>query len=119
MEIGKKADLVLVRNDDSPAMTPLLNPHGHVVLHAQRADVDTVLVGGRIVKRDHRLVGVDLAGARRAAEATVDHLRAELGEQAWREGMNPAVPETKVLDNPYTYTDYRSAATHGDPVAKR
>ncbi|MFD5244909.1 hypothetical protein ACFWIW_10220 [Amycolatopsis sp. NPDC058340] len=60
----------LVRNDDSPAMTPLLNPHGHVVLHAQRADVDAVLVDGRIVKRDHRLVGADLAGARRAVEAT-------------------------------------------------
>ncbi|EMD22731.1 amidohydrolase [Amycolatopsis azurea DSM 43854] len=119
VEVGKKADLVLVRNDDSPAMTPLLNPHGHVVLHAQRADVDTVLVDGRIVKRDHRLVGADLAGARRAVEATVDHLRAELGEQAWREGMNPEIPDTKVLDNPYTYTDYRSAATHSDTVAKR
>jgi hypothetical protein len=22
------------------------------------------------------------------------------------------VPETKVLDNPYTYTDYRSTSTH-------
>ncbi|WP_280427345.1 amidohydrolase family protein [Nocardia brasiliensis] len=116
VQVGKKADLVLVRNDASPAMSPLLNPHGHVVLHAQRADVDTVLVDGRIVKRDHRLVGVDLAGARRAAQATVDYLRAELGEQAWRAGMNPEIPETKVLDNPYTYTDYRSATTHGDPV---
>ncbi|MGY2062913.1 amidohydrolase family protein, partial [Nocardia gipuzkoensis] len=108
----------LVRNDASPVMTPLLNPHGHIVLQAQRGDVDTVLVDGRIVKRDHRLVGVDLAGARRAVEATVDHLRAEIGEQAWREGMNPEIPETKVLDNPYTYTDYRSAATHGDRVSK-
>ena len=33
---------------------------------------------------------------------TVDHLRGELGEDAWREGMNPDVPETKILDNPYT-----------------
>jgi hypothetical protein len=54
-----------------------------------------------------------------AAEATVDYLRAELGEQAWREGMNPEIPDTKVLDNPYTYTDYRSASTHGGPVPKR
>ncbi|MBS2546676.1 amidohydrolase family protein [Catenulispora sp. NL8] len=57
IEIGKKADLVLVRNENSPAMTPLLNPHGHVVLQAQRAEAEAVLVGGRIVKRDHRLVG--------------------------------------------------------------
>ncbi|MEZ0113897.1 cytosine/adenosine deaminase-related metal-dependent hydrolase [Catenulispora sp. EB89] len=114
VEVGKLADLVLIRNENSPAMTPLLNPHGHVVLQAQRGDVDTVLVGGRIVKRHHRLVDVDLAAARRAAEATVDYLRAEMGEQAWHLDMNPDIPQTKVLDNPYTYTDYRSAATHGD-----
>lgn len=29
------------------------------------------------------------------------------------QGMNPEIPETKVLDNPYTYTEYRSALTHG------
>jgi 5-methylthioadenosine/S-adenosylhomocysteine deaminase len=26
--------------------------------------------------------------------------------------MNPEIPETKVLDNPYAYTDYGSASTH-------
>jgi hypothetical protein len=26
--------------------------------------------------------------------------------------MNPEIPETKVLDNPYTYTEFRSAGTH-------
>ena len=26
--------------------------------------------------------------------------------------MNPEIPETKVLDNPYMYTDYRTDATH-------
>jgi hypothetical protein len=35
-----------------------------------------------------------------------------MGEDAWRKGMNPEVSETKVLDNPYTYTDYRSSSTH-------
>jgi 5-methylthioadenosine/S-adenosylhomocysteine deaminase len=35
-----------------------------------------------------------------------------LGEEAWQQGMNPDVPETKILDNPYTYTGYRSASTH-------
>jgi len=27
--------------------------------------------------------------------------------------MHPEVPGSKVLDNPYTYTDYASGATHG------
>lgn len=113
VEVGKKADLVLIRNEHSPVSFPILHPYGHVAFQAQRGDVEAVLVDGRVVKRDHRLVGVDLAAARRAVEETVDHLRGELGEDAWRQGMNPDIPETKILDNPYQYTDYRSAATHG------
>jgi 5-methylthioadenosine/S-adenosylhomocysteine deaminase len=112
LEAGKKADVVLIKNDSSPVMFPLLNPYGHVAFQAQRGDVHTVVVNGRVVKHDHRLVGVDLAKARRTVEATVEHLQGQLGAEAWQAGMNPTVPETKILDNPYTYTDYRSAATH-------
>jgi len=113
LEVGKKADVVLIKNDHSPAMFPLLNPYGHVAFQAQRGDVHTVVVNGRVVKHDHRLVGVDLAAARRTVEATVEHLQTELGAEAWEAGMNPEIPETKILDNPYTYTDYRSGSTHG------
>ncbi|MFG1647517.1 amidohydrolase family protein [Amycolatopsis sp. NPDC049252] len=113
LEVGKKADVVLLKNDASPVSFPLLNPYGHVAFQAQRADVHTVLVDGRIVKRDGRLVGVDLPSVRREVESTVDYLRSQLGEEAWRQGMNPDVPETKVLDNPYTYTTYQSDSTHG------
>ncbi|MCD2192148.1 amidohydrolase family protein [Actinomycetospora endophytica] len=113
LEVGKKADVVLIRNESSPVMFPLLHPYGHVAFQAQRGDVEAVIVDGRVVKRNHRLVGVDLAAARRTVEATVDHLRGTLGADAWGQGMNPDVPATKVLDNPYQYTDYRSASTHG------
>ncbi|MDX3189873.1 amidohydrolase family protein [Streptomyces sp. MN03-5084-2B] len=113
LEVGKKADVVLLKNDDSPVSFPLLNPYGHVAFQAQRADVHTVLVGGRVVKRDGRLVGADLPAVRRRVEETVEYLRGQLGEEAWRQGMNPDVPETKILDNPYTYTDYQSDSTHG------
>jgi cytosine/adenosine deaminase-related metal-dependent hydrolase len=107
LEVGKKADIVLLRNENSPAMFPILNPYGHVAFQAQRSDVHTVIVNGRIVKRDHRLVGVDLEAIRSQVEQTVEHLRAQLGEEAWQKGMNPDIPESKVLDNPYTYTEYR------------
>ncbi|MEV7965963.1 amidohydrolase family protein [Sphaerisporangium sp. NPDC088356] len=112
IEPGRKADLVLIKNDASPVSFPLLNPFGHVAFQAQRGDVHTVLVNGRVVKHDHRLVGVDLAAARREIERTIEHLRSTMGEEAWQKGMNPDIPETKILDNPYTYTDYRSSATH-------
>ncbi|WP_430502461.1 amidohydrolase family protein [Micromonospora trifolii] len=103
---GRQADVVLIKNDASPAMFPILNPHGHVVFQAQRADVHTVLVGGRVVKRDGRLVGVDLAAARAAVASTIDHLREAMGEEAWQRGMNPDVPETAILENPYQYTEW-------------
>ncbi|GGM21943.1 amidohydrolase family protein [Dactylosporangium sucinum] len=106
LEVGKKADVVLLKNDHSPVMFPILNPYGHVAFQAQRADVHTVLVDGRVVKRDGRLVDVDLAGARAAVERTVEHLVGVMGDEAWRRGMNPDIPETKVLDNPYTYTEW-------------
>jgi cytosine/adenosine deaminase-related metal-dependent hydrolase len=110
---GHKADVVLIKNDRSPVMFPVLNPYGHVAFQAQRGDVHTVLVNGRIVKHEHELVGVDLRAARDAVAATVEHLRSDMGEQAWAAGMNPDVPATKILDNPYTYTDFRTASTHG------
>ena len=113
IEAGKKADVILIKNDNSPAMFPLLNPYGQVVLQAQRGDVHTVIVNGRIVKRDHRLVDIDLERARDLVESTVDHLRSQLGHDEWDKGMNPEVPETEILDNPYTYTEYKSDVTHG------
>ena len=113
LEVGKKADVVLLKNDDSPVSFPLLNPYGHVAFQAQRGDVHTVLVNGRLVKRDGKLVGADLPAVRRRVEETVEYLRSRLGEEAWQQGMNPDVPEAKILDNPYTYTDYQSDTTHG------
>jgi len=104
IEPGKKADVVLIKNDASPAMFPMLNPYGHVVFQAQRADVHTVVVNGNLVKHDHRLVGSDLGKARTVVEETVNYLKGVLGPEAWHEGMHPEIPETRVLENPYTYT---------------
>lgn len=112
LEAGKRADVVLVKNERSPAMFPILHPYGHLVFQAQRGDVHTVLVNGRVVKHAGALVGTDLGRARRAIEHTIEHLRRSLGEEEWLAGMHPEIPDTKVLDNPYTYTDYADASTH-------
>ncbi|GAB2856275.1 amidohydrolase family protein [Nocardioides pacificus] len=112
LEVGKKADVVLIKNDASPVMFPVLNPYGHVVFQAQRGDVHTVLVNGRVVKHENRLVDADLVKARAVVEETIEHLRSTLGDDEWRAGMSPDIPESKVLDNPYTYTDYADSSTH-------
>jgi cytosine/adenosine deaminase-related metal-dependent hydrolase len=112
LEAGKKADVVLIKNDASPVSFPLLNPYGHVAFQAQRGDVHTVLVDGRVVKHAHALVDSDLSGVRREIEETVEHLRSELGEETWVAGMHPELPDPELLDNPYQYTEYRSEGTH-------
>jgi cytosine/adenosine deaminase-related metal-dependent hydrolase len=57
---GKQADVVLTRCDRIN-MVPMIDPVGAVVLNANIHDVDTVLVAGRVVKRDGKLVGLDWA----------------------------------------------------------
>jgi cytosine/adenosine deaminase-related metal-dependent hydrolase len=110
LEVGKQADLVLIKNDRSPVMFPVLNPYGHVVFQAQRGDVHSVLVNGRLVKHDHALLDADLGKARRAVEQTVEYARSQLGDEEWEKGMNPDVPETQIHENPYTYTEYSADA---------
>ena len=109
LEAGKKADVVLIKNDASPVSFPLLNPYGHVAFQAQRGNVHTVVVDGRVVKHAGRLVGIDLAPVRREIESTIDYLRGECGEETWQQGMFPEMPaaEASILENPYQYTDYK------------
>ncbi len=105
--VGKKADLVLVLNDDSPTMFPVLNPEGHLVFQAGRGDVHTVLVNGRAVKYDHRLLATDrLEEARRLCAQSIEHVRGVLGEEAWDAKMHPEQPEEDQIANPYQYSDF-------------
>jgi len=102
---GKKADLVLIKNDQSPVMFPLLHPYGHVVFQAGRGDVHTVMVDGKVVKYDHHLLDVDLARAKQAVLKTIEYAQAQMGETAWIEAMNPEKAVVEYIDNPYKYTE--------------
>ncbi len=62
---GKEADLILLRANDLN-LFPVVDPIRSIVLHASIANVDTVMVAGRVVKRGGRLLYGDLA--RRKAE---------------------------------------------------
>lgn len=103
LEKGKLGDVVLVKNDDSPTMSPILNPYGHLVYQAGRGDVHTVLVGGAPVKYNGKLVAGDLPGVRSKLDNTVGYLRDALGAETWASGMNPDIPELEILSNPYQY----------------
>ena len=55
--------MILLRADDL-AVFPVSNPVGTIVAAGHPGLVDTVLVAGRVVKRDGLLVDVDLAALR-------------------------------------------------------
>jgi len=103
IEVGKRADIVLIKNDESPVMFPIINPYGHVAMQAQRGDVHTVVIDGNILKHENRLINIDLAKARSDVEATVSFLADTLGEKAWNDGMHPDLPPKKAIENPYHY----------------
>ena len=89
IEPGKAADLVVLRTDGLH-MAPLNDPVAAVVLHAGPADVDTVLVGGEVVKEGGVLGGGRAAAARALVEASRDRIVAALEP---RGGLLPPAPE--------------------------
>lgn len=57
---GKEADIVLLRKSDIN-MRAVADPISAIVLHANVANVDTVIVGGNIVKQNGKLTHRDLS----------------------------------------------------------
>ena len=102
LEAGKLADVVLLKNEDSPTWAPLINPWGQVVYQAQRGDVHTVLAGGEVVKSEGKLTAGDLPSVKSKLDDTVAYLAREVGDE-WVSGQFPDVPESEVLFNPYQY----------------
>src|SRR3984957_15229401 len=72
---GKQADIAII-DMRSPHLDGFGDPVAVMVLGAGPADVETVIVGGDIVKRDGRLTGDHVAHARKLMHATRRHLRA-------------------------------------------
>ncbi|MFB2586549.1 amidohydrolase family protein [Herbiconiux liukaitaii] len=72
---GKRADIVLLdMSGISQAGWNRRDPTGAVIAQTNSGTVDTVLVGGRIVKRHGRLVHVDVEAALARTRASHDHL---------------------------------------------
>ena len=55
---GKLADIILLRTD-LPNVVILNNAYGAVVTNMDTSNVDTVIIGGRIMKQNGRMLGVD------------------------------------------------------------
>jgi 5-methylthioadenosine/S-adenosylhomocysteine deaminase len=76
--VGKRADIILIRGNDIN-IAPVADIEASVVQSATPANVDTVLVDGRIVKRAGRLVAYDVDKVVREAKASALRIRAAAG----------------------------------------
>lgn len=70
---GKQADIVMLRTDRMN-VTPLNDPVAAVVVGMDTSNVDTVIVGGHILKRNGRLLHVDWSTMRRLVEESRDYV---------------------------------------------
>ena len=74
---GKQADLILVRQDDLN-LTPVSDAVGAIVLAAHPGNVDSVYVAGRAVKRNGRMLHIDVDALRARAFDSQRHVLGEM-----------------------------------------
>jgi len=73
LEPGKKADIITI-NMQNPYLMPSMDPLTSTVLYGSSRDVDTVIVDGRILKRDGALTSLDLKQALATAQDRVEQI---------------------------------------------
>jgi 5-methylthioadenosine/S-adenosylhomocysteine deaminase len=80
LEKGKKADLILI-GLDSPNAVPMYDIYAQVAYSLKASDVETVMIGGRLVMSDHKLLTVDEPAAVAKAREYQKSVAASLGMQ--------------------------------------
>jgi 5-methylthioadenosine/S-adenosylhomocysteine deaminase len=58
LEVGKKADIIII-GLNKPHLTPLYSEYSHLVYAASGADVDTVIINGKLVMENRKLLTID------------------------------------------------------------
>jgi 5-methylthioadenosine/S-adenosylhomocysteine deaminase len=70
---GKEADLLMIRADDIN-LYPSNNAVGTVVQAAERSNIDTVIIGGRVRKYRGQVVGLDMVRLKAMVDESRSHL---------------------------------------------
>jgi len=73
LEVGKRADLILV-DFDKPHLTPRHNLYANLVYSARGSDVDTVIVDGKILMERRQVKTLNEIGVMRKAQRTAQNL---------------------------------------------
>lgn len=78
LETGKKADVILIGLDE-PNAVPMYDIYAQLAYALKASDVETVIIGGRVVMRDHKLMTVDEKQAMEKAREYKKSIAASLG----------------------------------------
>jgi 5-methylthioadenosine/S-adenosylhomocysteine deaminase len=74
LEVGKKADVIIV-DMAKPHLTPMYNPYSHLVYAARGNDVSHVVINGRVVMEERRLLAIDLGAVLEQARARSEDVK--------------------------------------------
>lgn len=77
LEVGKLADVILI-DLDRPHLVPLYDVYAQLVHAASGADVETVIINGRIVMRDRQILTVDEHEVLERARALARRIRRDV-----------------------------------------
>ena len=78
LEAGKKADLVLIGLDE-PNAVPMYDVYAQIAYSLKGSDVETVVIGGRVVMRDRKLLTLDEPKILEKARDYGESVKASLG----------------------------------------
>jgi 5-methylthioadenosine/S-adenosylhomocysteine deaminase len=78
LEAGKKADLIVIGLDE-PNAVPMYDVYAQIAYSLKASDVETVMVGGKLLMRDRKLLTVDEKAAMAKAREYQKSVAASLG----------------------------------------
>ena len=78
LEAGKKADLIVISLDE-PNAVPMYDVYAQLAYALKGGDVETVVIGGRVVMRDRKVVTVNEADAMAKAREYKERVASSLG----------------------------------------
>lgn len=78
LEVGKKADIIAF-STNSINMNPIYDPYSTIVYNATPSDISFVMVNGKVLKKDHKLLSIDFNEAYSNCKIFEDRIRKDYG----------------------------------------
>jgi len=78
LEVGKTADLIIL-NLNLPHLVPLYNIYSHLVYSAGGAEVETVIINGKLIMEEKNILTIDEAEVMDQARFLAKKIQAEVG----------------------------------------